>query len=1083
MAVDAEELTSSGSMRRRAGFPRLRRFGRRWLIPVLVALVGLGASVIAWQWLRSRDEQLVRSDFRSDAAQQAQVIQFELDEQLGVLRALSALYTAIPNVSRSDFDEFASPFLVERRSVQGLFWAPRVSAAERATHEAQGRLQIAQNYELRVLDGQGNPQAAPTDRRVYFPVYFTELREKPAEMLAGMDLASVPALQRAIGRARDGGTAIVSGPIELPGLPDGATYVAGLYPIYDAQGGSQTVPHRREHLRGVVGVIYNLDEIIEDALRDLAPTAINVRLLDPLGHQRARTLYNYRWGHPSESDDAESTGQSILLPDFSHSMHQRVRVEVPGQRWILDFEPTGAYVEGQRTLAPAVALGGGVLATGLLFALVASVVTRAERIQQEVDKATGQLQDAHHELELRTTALSHSEKFLDDIVENIPLMVFVKDAHTFRFERVNRTGEDLMGYRRSEMIGATDYDFFPEEQADFYRHKDRQALEERRMIDIPEETIDTVDGQRILHTKKIPIFGADGKPAYVLGISEDITERKRHEEELRSSVFELAQSREQLRRAKDRAEEANQAKSEFLANMSHDIRTPMNGIVGFTELLLDTDLDGLQREYVALIDQSANSLLRLLNDILDLSKMEAGELTLEYTRFRLCDLLAEVLQTQALRANEKGLEIGYRMPVELPCVYLVGDRLRLRQIIENLVGNAIKFTEDGEVRVEVDTRDKDDERIWLHFAVIDTGRGISEAEQRRIFEAFQQGAAIHDSKRGTGLGLTIASRLVEAMDGEIWVESQPGRGSTFHFTAAFGFEDVPDDEKIPTPEVSGKKVLVVDDTRMNRRMLREVLEHWGLEVEIATGGARALERIRQAVEAREPFDVVLLDQVMPHMNGKEVAEAMSRNQDWGSTPVVLMSSAGLVPLATNQYDELHVVRNLTKPVKQLELWDAVTAALGVSNPRRARADTQAKRPLADTSLRVLVAEDDAVNQRLVERVLEAQGHRLTIAKDGRRAVETFAPGEFDVILMDVRMPQMDGFEATREIRRREEGTGTRTPIIAMTAHAMKGDRERCLEAGMDDYVAKPVKADALYQALERATRPDEERDLSAEDDT
>lgn len=1053
-------------------YSRLRLFGRRWLIPSLVAIIGLGAAVVGWQWLRYRDEQMVRNEFRGDAAQQAQVVQFELNEQLGVLRGLSALYQSIENIGPQDFEEFTTPFLVERRAVQGLFWVPRVSAESRVDHEIAGRTMVHPDYQLRVLDAEGAPQDAPP-QQTYFPVFYAQLRDHAPESVLGLDLSSRPVLRRAMQRARDGGDAIISSPLQLPGLPKESTFVAGLYPIFMPHGSVQTVPHRREHLRGFVGVVYNLDEIIEEAVRDLPPAAIDLRLLDPTGRQRVRTLYSYSW-----AIDAQSSNGSVLLSELPGWLHYRERIEVPGQRWLLDLRPTPAYIESQRTLAPAVALGGGVLATGLLFALVAIAMNRAERIQQEVDKATTQLKNAHHTLGERTGALARSEKFLDDIIENIPLMVWVKHADDFSMHRVNRATEELFGYTRAQMVGKTDYELFSEEQADFFRQKDREVLQSHRLLDIPEEELTTTHGEtRILHTKKMPIFDADGAPAYVLGIAEDITERKEHERELKASLFELAQSREQLRRAKVRAEEANQAKSEFLANMSHDIRTPMNGIVGFTELLLNTSLDSLQHEYVSLIDQSANSLLRLLNDILDLSKMEAGELTLERARFQLCDLLGEVLQTQAVRAHEKGVELGYRMPVDLPSSYLLGDRLRLRQIIDNLVGNAIKFTQEGEVRVEVTTEWRSDDEICLHFAVQDTGVGISEDEQDRIFEAFRQGSAISDAKRGTGLGLTIASRLVHAMGGEIWVDSELGKGSTFHFTARFGTEEVPDDQKIPIDELAGKRVLVIDDTRVNRRMLREVLEYWGMEVELAPGGAQGLSLLR---EAAEPFDVILLDQVMPHMTGKEFAAALERNDEYRDVPIVLMSSAGLVPLDPLQYEDFGVVRSLTKPVKQRELWKAICDAIDRgAHARRERARGVPEAAIAERPLRVLVAEDDRVNQRLIERVLQRQGHQIEIANNGAEALDAFEPGAYDVILMDVRMPEMDGFETTREIRKREEGTDMRIPIIAMTAHAMKGDRERCIVAGMDDYVAKPVKADTVYEVLERVVAEREAHRQSA----
>ncbi len=1087
MGTTTDEAADPQPDERAVEYPRLRQFGRRWMLPTLVAIIGLAVSFAAWEWLRIRDVEMVRSEFRNDADQQAQVIQFEINEKLGVLRAANALYTTVHDVSRQEFEEFTSPFIVERRSVHAIFWVPRVDHQQREDHEMQGRIESHPDYELRVLDAEDRPRSAPRSS-TYFPVFFAQLRDVGPETVVGFDLSSIPQVRRAMIRARDEGATVVSDPVRLPEVEDKDTHVLGVSPVYEADTSVQTVVQRRRHLVGFIMVDYRLGEIIEQALRDLPPAAIDLSLLDPITPARAVELYSYSWGGPGQiaaEDEDGSNGEADDAPPrervqaLTNRLRHRVRLEVPGQRWFLNFEPTEPYIESQRSLAPAVALGGGILATGLLFALVASVVNRAARIQHEVEKSTAQLQRTHHNLEDKTTALARSEKFLDDIIENIPLMVFVKDAEDLRFERVNRAGENLMGHSQDEMIGKTDYDFFPKEQADFFREKDRQALREKRMIDIPEESLDTPQGRRILHTKKMPILDANGQPMYLLGITEDITERREHERELRSSLFELAQSREQLRRAKERAEDANRAKSEFLANMSHDIRTPMNGVVGFTELLLQTDLDPLQREYVGLVDQSANSLLRLLNDILDLSKLEAGELTLEKARFQLCDLLGETLQTQAVRAFEKGVEIGYRVPPEIPYIDLVGDRLRLRQIVDNLIGNAIKFTDEGEVRLEVETQWQNDDEICLLFAVHDTGMGISENDQERIFEAFRQSAPSADPQRGTGLGLTIAARLVKAMGGDLEVESQPGQGSVFRFEVKFAYEPTNRRNLVPLKELEGRRVLVIDDTRLNRRIMREVLDNWGMEVVLAPGGGPGLARLREAEAAGEPFDLVLLDQVMPHMNGKEVAEAICGDDLLDAVPIILMSSAGLVPLEPGQYEEFGVVRNLTKPVKQLELLDAVGEALGISVEREHPDSSRGKlgEPV-DRPLEVLVAEDDRVNQRLIERVLDSRGHHLELVENGREAVEKFQPGRYDIVLMDVRMPEVDGFEATRRIRRLEEPGDTRTPIIAMTAHAMKGDRERCLEAGMDDYIAKPVKADALYQIIESITRPESEEDIS-----
>jgi|GEM_PF-893635 len=1062
-SADAPSYTDTAASSAGAG-------ARLWLIPIFVALVSLGMTTAGWQWLRGRDIEMAHTQFRNIARQQANAIQFEFDRELAVLRALSALYLAIPNITQTDFGEFGSGFLLRRRAVHGLIWVSRVAAHQRAEHVTRARQELTPDYQIRVLDAAGRAHLAPQKSTPYYPIDFVELRESPPEWLRGLDLSALPALKRTLSGSRDLGVAMVSAPIQLPTIPERATYVAGFEPIFDPSRAVQTVAARRENLRGWVAVIYNLEEIVEDALHDHPPEAINIRMLDPISRQRARLLYSLSWAQ-SPGDEFQ---REVELPIYTQSSRHSISMDIPGQRWFLEFTPTKVYLDGRRTQAPQVALGGGLIATLLLVGLAVSMVTRADRVQKEVARATRDLKVAHRELETRSQELGASEKFLDDIIENIPLMVFVKNARTLLFERINLAGEKLLGHSRDQLVGKSDADLFPPEQAKNFLETDQKALRTGEMVDVELEKLSIDGNEALLHTKKIPIFDAEGTPSYLLGISEDITERHQREEKLRSSLFELAQSREQLRRAKERAEKANRAKSEFLANMSHDIRTPMNGIVGFSELLLGTDLNPRQREYVELVDQSSNSLLRLLNDILDLSKMEADELTLESTRFRLCEVLAQVLQTQSVHANKKNIDLGYRMPPEMPNIYLIGDPLRVRQILENLVSNAIKFTAHGQVHVQVETREKTDDTIVLSFAVSDTGPGIEKAEQQRIFDAFQQIELTELSRRGTGLGLTIAARLVHAMDGEIWVDSDPGAGSTFLFSLHLKYETVPQEEQLGDEATAGKRALIVDDTAMNMRMLKETLDHWEMDTRGATSGGEALKIIRKAQESGAGFDVLLLDQVMPDMSGVEVAEQIRQDPDLAAIPILLMTSQGIPSLSLEEFKALKIMRSLTKPVKQIDLWKAVNECLQSPAPQRPQPAADTVEPPAEKALHILIAEDDRVNQRLIQRVLEAWGHKITLCPDGNAAVDAFEVSKFDLILMDVRMPHLNGFEATKKIRRLEKGSATHTPIIAMTAHAMKGDRQRCLDAGMDDYIAKPIKADALQQVIQRVLETEDD---------
>ena len=655
------------------------------------------------------------------------------------------------------------------------------------------------------------------------------------------------------------------------------------------------------------------------------------------------------------------------------------------------------------------------------------------------------------------TELKEADARLREVTENSPVAVF-------QYHRVEGRGlvvtfmsqaiESMCGLRPEDVLAdarALQRCLHPDD-ADAMGQVFSQEAEQAQKISFDVRFVHRVSGETVwVHGESHPRQLPSGERVWN-GYLTDITAAK-----------EIAV---ELEKAKESAEAASRAKSDFLANMSHEIRTPMNGVMGMTDLLLDTALDPEQSEYVKIVKSSADALLRVINDILDFSKIEAGKLQIEDIPFHLTETVDETMKTLALRAHDKGLELVSDVAPEVP-LSVVGDPGRLRQILVNLIGNALKFTQQGSVLLRVEVAERTVQSVVLHLSVMDTGIGIAPNKLATIFEAFsQEDSSITRKFGGTGLGLTICARLVEALGGRIWVESALGRGSTFHFTVRLALDAgaAPPPPRVP---FDGLRVLVVDDNEVNRLVLQRSLAAVNMEVSAVASGAECLRWLAQTPpDGQKRCDLVLLDAQMPEMDGFEVAQRIRGLPQASAIPMVMLSSSGLKgDLQRSQ--EAGISGYLSKPVSRTELLEMVSRVLRLEARREERtAAPVAPRP-AQSTLDVLLVEDHIVNQKLAIALLERWGHKVTVAENGRVALDSLGRRNFDVVLMDMMMPVMDGVEATRHIRAAEAATGQHVPIIAMTANAMESDRDRCIAAGMDDYLSKPIKAQELQEMLQR----------------
>ncbi|MBU2693290.1 MAG: response regulator [Candidatus Eisenbacteria bacterium] len=790
-------------------------------------------------------------------------------------------------------------------------------------------------------------------------------------------------------------------------------------------------------------------------------------------------------------DDPQRPGNKpIRIKDGSKHYTARVipLIDVSGQRIgvamaFYDIDATAGFRQLLFLITGIFLLGGGIVIC-LSYGRTKSISRNLVAKQREIEKEIEERKTIQTDLEVAFAELRKQNSLLDIVFEASPDYIAMKNRAGV-YISANAAFCRLLGKKKDEVIGRSDQELHADENIEKFSRNDDKVLNEGKACS-EDVLIKTAKGERWFSITKVWVLGSMGGDNGLICSMRDITERKIAEEELKEAKREAEETNELLEESIGRANEmatraeiANMAKSEFLANMSHEIRTPLNGVIGMASLLQETDLTNEQRDYADIVQSSGHALLSIINDILDFSKIEAGKLELEMLEFDLRNMVEGVNDLLAVRAQQSGLEFAYFIDVNVPSL-LIGDPGRIRQVLLNLGGNAVKFTSDGEISLKA-TLDKEDESCAvIKFEISDTGIGIPEERIGVLFEAFTQVDASTTRKYGgTGLGLAISKQLVGLMNGEIGVATREGKGSTFWFTACLKKQaDDAVHREEPYAKLSGERILVVDGNATNRGYLSVVLQSWDCRNDEASDAATALQKLNDAQEQGDPFRIVIIDTQTTGMSGEVFGRKTQEAGIQNNTALVMLTSMGIRGDAA-KCEKVGYSAYITKPIKQGQLYDCLAVALGRKRNRGPGSGDRilTRHKVVDELRRVhvLLAEDNAVNQKVAGAILRKLGCTFDLAENGAQAVKMLGRNRYDLVLMDCQMPEMDGYDATRAMRRElAPGGKEKVPIVAMTANAMQGDREKCLKAGMNDYIAKPIDPQKLAGIIEKwASRVEE----------